>query len=227
MDVNGISSLYGSTQDPLRDPTRVLGKDDFLRLLTVQLQHQDPLTPMENQDLIAQLAQFSSLEQLENINANLQSSMDLDLILTQVLNNTAAAGLIGKTVVAKGGAISLDSSNEVEMNFDLASAAGRVVVTVLDDTGAIVRMIEQQDVGAGRNQLIWNGLDNDGRNRGEGSYRFRVEAYDAEGESIEATPLVMGEISGVKFENGEAVFMIGNLEVGIGEILELTTKDEA
>jgi flagellar basal-body rod modification protein FlgD len=227
MEVNGLDGLYSAAQNAARDPSRVLGKDDFLRLLTVQLQHQDPLTPMENQELIAQLAQFSSLEQLENINANLEASMDLNLILTQVLNNTAAAGLIGKTVVASGGEVNLGSSGEAEINFELGSATARVVVTVLDESGAVVRTIEQQDMAAGRHQITWDGLDSAGRNRPEGSYSFRVEAYDEEGETLDATPLIIGEINGVKFKNGEAVFIIDGLEIGIGEILELIAENEA
>jgi flagellar basal-body rod modification protein FlgD len=227
MEINEVDALFGSASDTARDPTRVLGKDDFLKLLTVQLQHQDPLTPMENQDLIAQLAQFSSLEQLENINANLQSSMDLDLILTQVLNNTAAAGLIGRAVVAEGSEVKLESSGEAAVHFDLDADADRVVLSILDDTGAVVRTIEQKDMTAGRNEITWNGLDNTGNERPEGSYGFRVEAYDQEGDSVGVTQLIIGEISGVKFQNGEAVFIVGGLEVGIGDIVELMLSQEA
>ena len=225
-DISGVSSLYGSTQDVLRDPTRALGKDDFLRLLTVQLQHQDPLSPVENEDFIAQLAQFSSLEQLENINSNLQDGIDLDLILTQVLNNTAAAGLIGKTVIADGGAVHLDDSGSSEIHFDLASAADHVVIRITDETGAVVQTLRQDDVAAGRNHVTWNGEDAQGNRRPEGTYNVEIEAYDPQDNQIDVTPLLMGKITGVRFDGGEARLMVAGLELGIGEIIEIIAQSD-
>jgi flagellar basal-body rod modification protein FlgD len=223
-DISGVSSLYGSTQGELRDPTRTLGKDDFLKLLTVQLQHQDPLSPVENEDFIAQLAQFSSLEQLESINSNLQNGIDLDLILTQVLNNTAAAGLIGKTVIADGGAVYLDESGSSDINFDLASAADHVVIRITDESGAVVQTLREGHLGEGRNRVSWNGEDAQGNRRSEGTYKVEIEAYDPEDNLIDVTSLLVGEITGVRFENGEARLLVAGLELGIGEIIEILAQ---
>lgn len=225
MDVTGVGNMIGVTQDTGRSPSAALGKDDFLKLLTVQLEHQDPLSPMENQDLIAQLAQFSSLEQLENINANLQSSMELDLILTQVLNNTAAAGLIGKAVVAEGGEVRLISPDSAQINFDLEADAQRVTIEILDDSGVVIRTIERQDLAAGRHEVVWDGTDEEGRDRADGTYRVRVRAFDRNGEEVVSTPLAIGEITGVKFENGEAILIASGLEISISEILEILGED--
>jgi flagellar basal-body rod modification protein FlgD len=223
-DVSSVSGLYGSTQDILRDPTRTLGKDDFLRLLTVQLQNQDPMSPVQNEDFIAQLAQFSSLEQLENINSRLQDGIDLDLILTQVLNNTAAAGLIGKTVIAEGGSVHLGESGSADIHFDLASAADHVVIRITDESGAVVETLRDTDLAAGRNHVTWNGEDSQGTRRTEGTYQVEIEAYDAQDNSIDVETLVVGEITGVRFEDGEARLMVGGLELGIGEIVEILAQ---
>jgi flagellar basal-body rod modification protein FlgD len=225
MDVTGINNVMGATQGTERSPSGVLGKDDFLKLLTVQLEHQDPLSPMENQDLIGQLAQFSSLEQLENINANLQSSMNLDLILTQVLNNTAAAGLIGKTVVAEGGRVSLDSSDSAQIHFDLEADAERVTVEILDDGGVVIRTIERQGLTAGRHEIVWDGKDDEGRDRADGTYQVRTRAFGPDGEEVDSAPLVVGKIAGVKFKNGEAILIAGDVEIGISEIIEILGED--
>lgn len=227
MEISGVNSLYGAVGETARDPVSVLGKDDFLRLLTVQLQHQDPLSPLDNEDLIAQLAQFSSLEQLENINTNLENAMDLDLVLTQVLNNTAAAGLIGKTVIAQGDEVDLASSGSAEIHFDLASEAERVVITVTDETGAVVRKIEHQEMEQGRHCIDWDGKDNEGHSRSEGKYLFRVEAYGSDDTAVDVTTLVLGEIAGVKFVDGAAVLIVGGLEIGISEILEILAQQPA
>jgi flagellar basal-body rod modification protein FlgD len=223
-DISGVSSIYGSTQDILRDPTRTLGKDDFLRLLTVQLQHQDPMSPVQNEDFIAQLAQFSSLEQLENINTRLQDGIDLDLILTQVLNNTSAAGLIGKTVIAEGGAVHLGESGSSEIHFDLASAADHVVIRITDEAGGVIQTLTEGRLSEGRHQVTWNGEDAQGNRRAEGTYRVEIEAYDPEDNRIDVTSLLVGEITGVRFEDGEARLMVAGLELGIGEILEILAQ---
>ena len=181
---------------------------------------------MDNQELIAQLAQFSSLEQLENINVNLEDSIDLDLILTQVLNNTAAAGLIGKMVTAQGSQVALDSSGTADIRFDLDSAAQTVEVTVLDEGGVAIRTYTLQGLDAGRNQVEWDGKDDEGRDRSEGTYSFTVEAYNTEGNAVDVTPIVFGRITGVKFEDGEAVLIAEDVEISISEILEILENQQ-
>jgi len=225
MEVQGVSGYGGATGSIFND-SRILGKDDFLKLLTVQLQHQDPLEPQDNTEMVAQLAQFSSLEQLENMNQNLASSLDLDLILTQVLNNTAAAGLIGKSVLAHGDALEIDSAGEdTTVNFDLAANAESLTVTIYDESGAVVRMIEETGMEAGRKSLEWDGKDSSGNDVSAGSYTFKVTAADGEGNSIGVSPLVMGSVDVVKFVNGEAVLVLDGVEVSISEIIEIYQEE--
>jgi flagellar basal-body rod modification protein FlgD len=98
MSIGGLESVQPSTLTASAQKTDILGKDDFLRLLVAQLKAQDPLNPMENTEFTAQLAQFSSLEQLSNVNENLKS-----LISYQTsTDNSQAVGFIGKTVNANG-----------------------------------------------------------------------------------------------------------------------------
>jgi flagellar basal-body rod modification protein FlgD len=199
-----------------------LGKNEFLKLLTVQLQYQDPLSPLGNEEMLAQLAQFSSLEQLENMNANLETNLDLNLLLTQVLNNTAAAGLVGKNVIATGNQINLDSSGSATVRLDLGGAAERVVVTIEDQSGLAVRTLEVQGLAAGRNEISWDGKDGDGRPVAEGKYSVKIQAYDSEGNEVSATPLATGEVTSVRFKNGEAYLVVGGLEISIVDVLEIT-----
>jgi flagellar basal-body rod modification protein FlgD len=224
MEVNGVDGSVSAAQDIARNPARILGKDDFLRLLTVQLQNQDPLTPLENTELVAQLAQFSSLEQLENIGSSLQDNLDLSIVLTQVLNNTAAAGLIGKQVVASDNQLVLGEADSAEINFDLDKDSATVRVSIMDQTGAVVKTIEADSLPAGRNGITWDGTDEAGRRAAQGKYTFKVEALDADGNAIGSTPLVIGEVMGVRFRDGEAVLLIGTTEVGIGNIIEIAGK---
>ena len=89
-DSRGNEIKTGSAQE--------LGRNDFLELLIAKLQNQDPLKPMEDEDFIAQLAQFSSLEQMNNIAEGISASNEWDFLQMQSINNTMAAGLIGKEV---------------------------------------------------------------------------------------------------------------------------------
>jgi flagellar basal-body rod modification protein FlgD len=226
MEVQGVGGFEGGTVENVFGSSRVLGKDDFLKLLTVQLQHQDPLEPQDNTEMVAQLAQFSSLEQLENMNQNLASSLDLDLILTQVLNNTAAAGLIGKSVVAGGNSVALGAPGEaVQVNFDVAANAESLTVTIYDESGTLVRTIEESGIEAGRQSIEWDGEDSSGNRLSAGTYTFRVTATDGEGNSIDVSPLVMGNVDVVKFVNGEAVLVLDGVEVAISEIIEIYQEE--
>ena len=103
-DTNGNPRDTGSMQS--------LGRDDFLQLLVTKLQHQDPLKPMEDSDFIAQLAQFSSLEQMNNIADGIESSNQWDYLQMQSMNNVMAAGFIGKDVKAEFNGVYLDFDNE-------------------------------------------------------------------------------------------------------------------
>lgn len=226
MDVQGVGGFEDRTVENVFGSPRILGKDDFLKLLAVQLQHQDPLEPQDNTEMVAQLAQFSSLEQLENMNRNLASSLDLDLILTQVLNNTAAAGLIGKSVLAGGNSVMLEESGEaVQIRFDLAANAESLTVAIYDEIGTLVRTIEQKGVEAGRQSVEWDGKNSSGNSVSGGTYTFRVTATDGEGNSIDVNPLVMGSVDVVKFVNGEAVLVIGGVEVAISQIIEIYQEE--
>ena len=91
-DSNGKPKTAGAQQS--------LGKDDFLKLLVKKLENQDPLNPSDDQAFISELAQFSSLEQMNNIATELSTANNYSLMSSQSLNNSLAAGLIGKTVKA-------------------------------------------------------------------------------------------------------------------------------
>lgn len=98
MTVSGVTYGTGAgvqTAAQTRQPGEVLDKHDFLRLLTVQLKYQDPMDPIKDQDFIAQLAQFTSLEQIQNLNATMERFVALQ---TSTLATAQAAALIGRTV---------------------------------------------------------------------------------------------------------------------------------
>ena len=96
MDVNALSATAGTAAaSTAAAASKTMGKEAFLKLLITQLQYQDPMNPADSTEFTAQLAQFSSLEQLQSMNEGLQMSLEADLMLGQLLNNTMATTLIG------------------------------------------------------------------------------------------------------------------------------------
>lgn len=94
VSVNGISSANNQTSATKRTPKNELGKDEFLKLLVTQLRYQDPMSPMENEDFIAQMAQFSALEQSQNMSGNLAQVHALGMLGKWVSGTTKEGELI-------------------------------------------------------------------------------------------------------------------------------------
>ena len=94
MDMTGIASMYSPSSSAAAAPKKELGKEEFLQLFTMQLRAQNPLKPMDSADMTTQMAQFSSLEQLTNINTNLNNL----LLFQNSLQNVSATNMIGKRV---------------------------------------------------------------------------------------------------------------------------------
>ncbi|MEX1055960.1 MAG: flagellar hook capping FlgD N-terminal domain-containing protein, partial [Rhodothermales bacterium] len=116
-----------------------LGKNEFLRLLVAQISNQDPLNPMQGHEFAAQLAQFSSVEQLMNIGDVLTKNGELNGLLAQSVNSGVASGLIGKSIETKGNQINWSGEGVSELNFKLADSAQSVTVTIRDKVGNVIR----------------------------------------------------------------------------------------
>ncbi|MFQ5454003.1 MAG: flagellar hook assembly protein FlgD, partial [Candidatus Zixiibacteriota bacterium] len=175
-DANGVERKTGNLQ--------TLGKDDFLQLLVTKLQYQDPLKPMEDQDFIAQLAQFSSLEQMNNISDGIATSNQWDFLQMQSLNNVMASGLIGKDVKATYNGIYVDQESTPKINYTLNSPADEVKLVIKDAQGAIVTTLSQDNVSPGNNSINWDGTDNLGNKVADGYYTVSATATDSSGSTF-------------------------------------------
>ncbi|HHM01854.1 MAG TPA: hypothetical protein ENJ15_02505 [Caldithrix abyssi] len=224
MDTGSINTAATGTS-ALSD-TRVfqnsLGKEEFLKLLVVQLQNQDPLSPLESQEFSAQLAQFSSVEQLTNIDNNLEESIKSNVVLSQTINNTLATTLIGKQVTAAGNQVELAEGTPAKVSFELQNAAQEVTVTITDSAGNVVRTLEGQGLSSGIQSLEWDGRDDDGIAVPEGIYSFSVKATDASGAEVVSQPLIRGVAGSLLYSGGAAYLRIGALNVSFGDVLEIS-----
>jgi flagellar basal-body rod modification protein FlgD len=218
MAVNAISTLTGNGAASSATAPKNLDKDSFLRLLTTQLQNQDPLNPTDSTEFTAQLAQFSSLEQMTNVNATLNT-----LLLYQAsINNAQAVGFIGKDIVANGKSIEMKGGQPVSCDYEISAAAKRVVVTIYDATGNFVRDYEKTALAAGKQSLSWDGKNRDGNPVVDGVYTFEVQAVDQKGAKLDATTFSKGTVTGVTFEGGVTYLVAGKNKTAIGDVIQVT-----
>lgn len=199
-----------------------LGKDDFLKLLMAQIKFQDPMSPMADQEFVAQLATFSSLEQQMLSNDKLG-----ELQLGQLSNgNAELAGFIGQEIVAKGDSIVVGTGAVAPIAAQLDGDAAKVNVTVRDASGRIVSTFETGPQTAGNHDLAWSGKDSDGNPLKPGTYTVEMTAVDAAGKDVKVSALSRGVVTGVSFENGYAELLIGTKRVRPADILSVGDPTE-
>ena len=218
MDIQGVSSQTLTEQ--VTNSSQLLGKNAFLQMLVTQLRYQDPLNPLSDTQFIAQLAQFSSLEQLQAMNSNFESNM----LLSQSLHNSMTVNMIGRQVKVYGSSIVLEKGTPIGISFDLQEA-GSVTVKIKDASGQLVRELNLGYKEAGPVEATWDGKDAGGKELDSGQYSYLVEAKNSDGQSLAVIPYTTGRVTGVKYTEGVAVLMMGDIEVRLGEVIEvLDTK---
>lgn len=212
--VSEITSQAVSNQQAKKSGS-VVGKDDFLKLLVTQLQNQDPLNPMDSTEFTAQLAQFTSLEQMTNMNESLKS-----LLLYQAsINNSQAVNFIGNDVVGKGNTVSVVAQGSPSsINFSLAKEAASVSVSIYDSGGRLIRVLEPGPMGSGDQTIVWDAKDQGGNAVSPGSYTYKVTAKDRAGEEVEVTSLTTGRVTGVTFQDGVSYLELGSIKIPIGDV---------
>jgi flagellar basal-body rod modification protein FlgD len=173
---NSASGVDFRTLQDLTNQTsakgKSLGQADFLKLMTTQLQNQDPMKPMENGDFLAQIAQFSTVQGIEDLNSNF-SSLSSSLVSNQALQ---ATNLVGHQVLAPTGVAALKSGGSIRGSIELPAASGDVVVNVRDQSGQIVRRLGLGSQAGGTTDFQWDGLRNDGQFAAPGTYFLSAEA---------------------------------------------------
>jgi len=205
---------------------KVLGKDDFLQLLVTQLTHQDPMNPMDDTEFIAQLSQFSSLEQLQNMNEAINNSLEWDYLQMQTINNTMATSLIGKDVKASFNNLYMDDENLPKINYNNADYAESVKIEIMNMDGVVVRTLTQEDVAAGSNTIEWDGKDENGDRVAEGFYSVSISAIDGEGDSFTPSTFVEGRVNGVVYRNGSAYLQVNGLEIPLADVTSIEEAKE-
>ena len=188
--------------------TDTVGKDEFLKMMIAQLKNQDPLNPLDGTDFTAQLAQFSSLEQLVNMNDQLQSVN----LYQSSLNNAESVNLIGKEITALGDTIQADGLS-VDLMYNLSGNAQKVTIKIYDEGGSLVETLEPGSQKEGENSVAW-----DSNGFATGNYTFEVSATNDNGDSIPAYTEIQGRVTGVTFMKGTPYLFVNGQEIPFGKV---------
>ncbi len=215
------TNIFQDPQPVAETPNKELGQDEFLHLLTAQLKAQNPLEPANNQEFVAQLAQFSQLEQLTNMNTALEQQIETNVLLSQSMTNVSATNLIGRSVKSSSPTLNVEGGSPVQLGYNLFAAASDLRVEIRDRSGTVVRSLNPTARSQGDNTVSWDAKDDHGSVVRDGDYFFTVTALDKNGVELETLPFTTGKVNSVRFLGGGTVLVVDGRDVPLGDILSV------
>lgn len=217
---SNVSSLLAPKSEPPKSRD-IASKEEFLHLLVMQLKHQDPLNPLEPENFSAQLAQFSSLEQLLNINSTLTKSQNGNVLLAQAISNSLTANLIGKSIKSAGDTINHISGKSEKINFTLENDAEDVIIEIKDINGLVIKKIAKNKLKKGENWVEWDGKDLNGLPASSGYYIINIIAKDYLKNDVRVIKYITGRVEAVRFVDGKAYLLVNGSEIDISNVSEV------
>lgn len=201
-------------------PNDLADRDTFLKLLTTQLSNQDPTSPMENEQFLSQLAQFSSLEQL----MGMQSSLNAVYGGIQAMNNASMANLLGTEVTARGDTVALGEEGDASLGWDGADGVTDATLLVKDANGTVVRKVELGPIGE-KGTYEWDGRDDAGNRLEAGQYSFSISGTNADGDAVFIETRIVGTVDGMDYSTGSPQPFINGVPVDLGDLITLRTGE--
>ncbi|MDB5492529.1 MAG: Flagellar basal-body rod modification protein FlgD [Micavibrio sp.] len=198
--------------------TTTLSKDfnQFLTLLTTQLQNQDPLNPMDSAQFTQQLVAFSGVEQQINTNQKLDNLLALQLNTA----STVGLGYVGMDITYTSAEMNHVAGASDPINYTLASDATTLKVNIYDEAGNIVRSIDGGKSASSANKVVWDGKDADGNVMKAGTYGIQVAASDADGKTIATSTAVTGTVKGIETQDGSIYLLVGDRAVALNSVIQ-------
>ena len=223
-DILGQAEKAFGQQDPQTGDASKLGKHDFLKLLTTQLENQDPTNPMKDRKMVTQLAQFSELEEMTNVSKGMQE-------LASGQNQTRmvqAVDFLGKSVTAQGKNISKDENGVSELFYNLQDRAEKVRINILDKNDNIVNTVKLGSKQAGEHDFRWNGRNYKGQESPDGKYSLGIEAVDEKGKQVDVATDVSGTVTGVNNKEGNTLLTLQDgREVKLTDVKEVVASGDS
>lgn len=196
-----------------------LGKDEFLKLLVAQMKNQNPMNPMKGREMAAQLAQFSSVEQLIQLNENFSAQKKGQEKIQRTINHGTAAEIIGDRVLARGDQVQVPESGDGSVTFEM-DGGGSATLQIFNDAGEKVGSRDLGYLEEGRHDVSLGTAD-DGLDPGVYSYDVAVE--DSGDTAPSVTTFSSGVVDGVRFSMDGPVLRIGEMEIPFGQVQEVSS----
>jgi len=212
VDALTVASATGASKQDSALSSLTSNFDNFLTLLTQQLQNQDPLSPMDTNEFTTQLVQFTGVEQAILQNKHLEK-----LVNAETAGQTLTAlNFIGREVSAAGDKAVL-TEGEAHFAYSLKSDAASATYTIRNEDGDVV-FSGSGPTEAGTHEIAWNGVGADGNANPDGVYSIEIKALDGAGEELDAEPGIVGTATGIESRDGVLVVMIGDVPVYLDDI---------
>jgi flagellar basal-body rod modification protein FlgD len=221
-----LDSVSGSSAVTGQQATRDRGQlqDDlnkFLTLLVSQLQHQDPLEPLDAHEFTSQLVQFASVEQQIHGNSHLESL----LAAQKGADAAGAVAYLGKSVEVAGDTLKLENGT-ASASYALTEPAAKTIVTVKDSLGRAV-FSGEGETKQGRHDFVWAGSDGNGSHLADGLYRVSVDARRGDGSPIPVKTTLTGTVRAASFDQGAVTLDLGGFEVPLETVVAVTAPPAA
>ncbi|MCP5372616.1 MAG: flagellar hook assembly protein FlgD [Hyphomicrobiales bacterium] len=189
--------------------------NQFLTLLTTQLQNQDPLDPMDATEFTSQLVQFASVEQQIYQNSNLEKLYTLQKN-SQVVS---MVNYLGTTIEAKGDAFYLEDGTS-KFTYTLAEKAASTTITIRNASGTTIATFDGE-IDIGKHGAVWDGTNSLGYKVEDGLYQVTVLAKDSEGKPLDVTTTVFGKVTGAGSDDGEVSLYVDGLQFSLDDVLSV------
>ncbi len=198
--VSGITSSTTSATATASNNT--LGQDEFLTLLVAQLQNQDPLNPADATEFTSQLAQYSQLEQLFNLN----DSMDQLTAAQNSSERISTLSLIGQDVVVEGSDFT-PKEDAVQIGYKVDGTVAGIDIAIQNSTGKTVATLSANDCEPGNHFITWDGLATDGTPLPSGNYSIVINTKSSGDATATVSPLVRTEVTGVDLSSSDPMIV--------------------
>jgi flagellar basal-body rod modification protein FlgD len=217
MPVDPLSYLRANDTPPSADQP-ALDKNAFLRLLTTQLQYQDPSNPESSAEFVAQLATFANVEKLTSIDSSLGA------IYSGIVAQNAASmsSLLGTSVVARGNEFHTRSEGPVDLTVSVPSDCTSANLVVMNESGTVVATEPIGALLSGENTITWSGKGLDGSFAPPGEYTYRLDGFDAQGSFVDIEERVAGVIDAMDYSTGTPIPSIYGTQIPLEDIIRLT-----
>ncbi len=217
ISMNDIYATKNSSTQTGGDPFSSIGADDFFELLIAKMQNQDPLNPIDDNEFISQVTQFTQLEELKSMKHTIEN-----LAITQgAAASTQAVNLLNKYVVTEGNEFTIRGEGEdSKIRFELDKDATDVSLIVYDSSGNVVDVRSLGSMTAGSHDYIYDGKDLQGNQLDKGTYRYQIKAYRGSDE-VDVKTYSIRLVDGIKFENGDVILKSGDSQIDLSDIIEI------